>query len=385
MLTGLSRFDAIVVGGSVAGLSFASEAERRGLNVLVLEEHDEIGRPEKCDGLVSLRGLRRYGFAPSGGVIQSSVRDCVIHSPTGPHLAVDARSLEVVVIDRRRYDEELAEKASRGGAKVKTGVRVQGTVGREDGVRVKADQVYDCDYLVDASGPASAPVRGIIPAAKYEIEADWVEEGRVEVFIDQDKYPGFFAWVIPYGERRAKVGAAGRGINPFKALDAFLEGRPCTVTRRVAAPIYVGGPAKKFVSGRFLSVGEAAGQVKPTTAGGIATSIAGGAIAAKWVAESTVSGNPALLERYEADWRGVFMKEMRVMMRLRGAYEALSNEEVDLVMTTIFSSPRLIGRLERSDFDFHATALMSALGVVGLFRMTRLIASVEARRLLSRP
>jgi len=32
----LSRFDAIVVGGSVGGLSFAGEAAKRGLSVLVL-------------------------------------------------------------------------------------------------------------------------------------------------------------------------------------------------------------------------------------------------------------------------------------------------------------------------------------------------------------
>ena len=226
----------------MAGLSFASEAAKRGLNVLVLEEHDKIGEPEKCDGLVSTKGLRRFGFAPSGEFIQSSVRECVIHPPDGPHLKVDARSLEVVVIDRSGYDKQLAEKASQAGAKIRTGARVRERAEGEGLVKVKADRTYECDYLVDASGPASAPVRGILPAAKYEIEADWIEDGRVEVFIDQDRYPGFFAWVIPCGERRAKVGAAGRGINPFRALDNFLETRPCRVTRKIAAPIYVGGP-----------------------------------------------------------------------------------------------------------------------------------------------
>ncbi|TLY14632.1 MAG: hypothetical protein E6K84_01970 [Thaumarchaeota archaeon] len=269
----LSRFDAIVVGGSVGGLSFAGEAAKRGLSVLVLEEHDEIGEPEKCDGLVSLRGLSRYGLAPSGGAIQSSVREGVIHPPSGPECSVDARALEVVVIDRSRYDKQLAENASELGAIIKTGLRVQRAAEKGELVTVDAGQTYESDYLVDATGPASAPAGGILPAAKYEVEADWVEEGRVEVFVDQARYPGFFAWTIPYGARRAKVGAAGRGINPFKALDALLESRPHKVIRRVAAPIYVGGPAGRFVSGRKVWVGESAGQVKPTTAGGIATSI----------------------------------------------------------------------------------------------------------------
>ncbi len=378
----LSRFDAIVVGGSVGGLSFAGEAAKRGLSVLVLEEHDEIGEPEKCDGLVSLRGLRRYGLAPSGGSIQSSVREGVIHPPSGPECSVDARALEVVVIDRSRYDKQLAENASELGAIIKTGLRVQRAAEKGELVTVDAGQTYESDYLVDATGPASAPAGGILPAAKYEVEAEWVEEGRVEVFVDQTRYPGFFAWVIPYGVRRAKVGAAGRGINPFKALDALLESRPHKVIRRVAAPIYVGGPAERFVSGRKVLVGESAGQVKPTTAGGIATSIGGGVIAAKWVAESIHSRDPSLLEGYEREWRETFEKEMRAMMRLRGVFERLSNREVDLLISTL-SSPKLLARLSKSDFDFHATALLSALGVVGLLTLARLVASAEVRQLLS--
>ena len=378
----LSRFDAIVVGGSVGGLSFAGEAAKRGLRVLVLEEHDEIGEPEKCDGLVSLRGLRRYGIPPSGGAIQSSVREGVIHPPSGTECSVDAGALEVVVIDRSRYDKQLAENASELGAIIKTGLRVQRAAEKGELVTVDAGQTYECDYLIDATGPASAPAGGILPAAKYEVEAEWVEEGRVEVFVDQARYPGFFAWVIPYGVRRAKVGAAGRGINPFKALDALLESRPHKVIRRVAAPIYVGGPAERFVSGRKVLVGESAGQVKPTTAGGIATSIGGGAIAAKWVAESIHSRDPSRLEGYEREWRETFEKEMRAMMRLRGVFERLSNREVDLLISTL-SSPKLLARLSKSDFDFHATALLSALGVVGLLTLARLVASAEVRQLLS--
>ncbi len=378
----LSRFDAIVVGGSVGGLSFAGEAAKRGLSVLVLEEHDEIGEPEKCDGLVSLRGLRRYGLAPSGGAIQSSVIEGVIHPPSGPECSVDARALEVVVIDRSRYDKQLAENASELGAIIKTGLRVQRAAEKGELVTVDAGQTYESDYLIDATGPASAPAGGILPAAKYEVEADWVEEGRVEVFVDRARYPGFFAWTIPYGVRRAKVGAAGRGINPFKALDALLESRPHKVIRRVAAPIYVGGPAGRFVSGRKVWVGESAGQVKPTTAGGIATSIGGGVIAAKWVAESVHSHDPSRLEGYEREWRETFEKEMRAMMRLRGVFERLSNREVDLLISTL-SSPKLLARLGKSDFDFHATAFLSALGVVGLFTLARLVASAEVRQLLS--
>ncbi len=378
----LSKFDAIVAGGSVGGLSFAAEAARRGLDVLVLEEHDEVGEPEKCDGLVSMRGLRRYGFAPASQVVQSIVREGVVHAPSGVQFSVKTEALEVVVIDRSLYDRQLAAKASDWGAKLKTGTRVQDAEEIGDCVKVRADGVYECSYFIDATGPASSPTGGILPAAKYEVEAEWVREGTVEVFLDQEKYPGFFAWVIPFGEGRAKVGAAGHGVNPFKALEGFLEKRPHRVVRKVAAPIYVGGPAERFLSGRKVFVGESAGQVKPTTAGGISTSIAGGVIAAKWLADSIASHDPSVLSNYRIDWMSRFEKEMKVMMKLRGIFERLSNRDMNLLVSTL-SSPKLLAKLSRSDFDFHASALLSALGVVGLLKVTRLLASLEVKQLLS--
>src|SRR5207245_10978957 len=165
--------------------------------------------------------------------------------------------------------KQLAENASELGAIIKTGLRVQRAAEKGDLVTVDAGQTYECDYLIDATGPASAPAGGILPAAKYEVEADWVVEGRVEVFVGRGRYPGFFAWVIPYGVRRAKVGAAGRGINPFKARDALLESRPHKVIRRVAAPIYVGGHAGRFVSGRKLWVGESVVRDRRAIEGGV--------------------------------------------------------------------------------------------------------------------
>ena len=371
-----------MVGGvSVAGLTFGAEAAKRGLAVLILEEHDEIGEPEKCDGLVSLRGLRRFGYSPNPEVIQSVVKEGVIHAPNGALLEVNASSLEVVVLDRSAYDSQLAQRALDWGAKLKLGVRAVGVRETVNGVRVAGDEVYECDYYVDATGPASSPRGGIIPAAKYEIEGEWIREGRVEVFVDQMKYPGFFAWMIPFGGGRAKVGAAGQGINAFKALDGLLSQWNYKVLRKVAAPIYVRGPTQSFLAGRRLLVGESAGQVKPTTAGGITTSLAAAVLAARWVSEAVASGDPSILKNYQPDWEGRFGKEMQTMNRLRRVFEMLTNEDLNTLLTTL-SKPKLIAKLSSSDFDFHATALLSAVGIVGLMRLARLLASAEARQLL---
>lgn len=378
----MAEYDVVVAGGSVAGLTFAAEAARRGISVLVAEEHAKIGEPEKCDGLVSLRGLRRYGFAPGSGVIQNEIASGLIHSPGGGSLAVNATGLDVVVLDRSEYDMQLAEKAISWGAEVRTGARVSGFAASQDGVAAMVGgERVSAKYFIDCTGPASSPRGGILSAAKYEIEAPWVMDRVVEVYLDREKYPGFFAWVIPSGGGRAKVGAAGRGINAFRALDGFLSGREHRVLRRVAAPIYVGGPAQSYVSGRRVLVGESAGQVKPTTAGGITTSVAAGVIAARWVSDSIQLGDLSLVNRYKHDWDSRFGREMAAMSRLRRAFEMLSNDEIDRMIDSL-SSSGIARKLSEADFDFHATSLLGALGIGGLLRLAGLLASAEARSLL---
>lgn len=366
----------------MAGLTFASEAAKRGARVLVGEEHVEIGEPEKCDGLVSLRGLRKYGYPPESGVIQNRIASAVIHSPAGKQFAVDATTLDVVVLDRSEFDKQVARAAESNGALIRTETRVSAFEQHQDGVEARAgEKLVRARYFVDATGPASSPRRGILPAAKYELEGDWVREHVVEVFLDADKYPGFFAWVIPYGKHRAKVGAAGHGVSPFKALDSFLEGRESTILRRVSAPIYVGGPAPRFVDGGRIMVGESAGQVKPTTAGGITTSVAGAVIAAKWACAGLDGKRPEPLTKYQLEWEAAFLKEMKTMLRLRAVLEKLSNPDIEAVMKAM-ATPKLVQRLSRTDFDFHATAFLGALGIPGLLRVARVVASAEVRSLL---
>lgn len=375
-------YDFVVGGGSVSGLAFACEAASRGAKVLVAEEHETIGEPEKCDGLVSLRGLKSYGYTPDPGVVQNHINSALVHSPGGRHFAVNATALEVVVLHRSSYDRQLARRAESLGASIRTGSRVTGTEQNAGGVSVVVGgERIGAKYYVDATGPASSPRRGIMPAAKYEVEGDWIREHVVEVYPDSEHYPGFFAWVIPYGRHRAKVGAAGYGIAPYRALDGFLSSRPSRILRRISAPIYVGGPIRDFVTGRTIIVGEAAGQVKPTTAGGIMTSIAGATSAAKWACESLRRDDPGLLARYRKDWDGHFLREMKNMLRVRGVFEKLSNSDLEALFD-IVATPKVVLKLSQSDFDFHATALLGALGIQGLVRLARAVTSAEVRAML---
>ena len=380
-----SSFDVVVGGGSVAGLSFAAEGARRGLRVLVLEEDERVGEPEKCDGLISLKALAAY-IAPASSVVQSHVKRGTVFAPSGASLVLDTSKLDVAVIDRSAYDQQILDLAVSNGAEVLTSSRVQRTHEEDGGVTVKVGSggEYRCKYYVDATGPSALVRRnreGLIPAAKYEVRGDWFKDGEVQVHLDRTRYPGFFAWVIPRGEGLAKVGVAGSGINTFRTLDSFLATRSCEVVTKVAAPIYVGGPLPEVVLGRTILVGESAGQVKPTTAGGILGSLAAGTIAAHWAAESIRKGDRRLLANYQADWEERFGREFRMMRHLRRVFTELTNDDMDRMVAAL-SSKRTSEKLASSDFDFHATALLWALGVRGTLRLASLLFSAEARETL---
>jgi digeranylgeranylglycerophospholipid reductase len=379
------RYDVVVGGGSVAGLSFAAEASKRGLSVIVFEEDKEIGEPEKCDGLVSLQELRRY-VMPEKACIQSHVTKGTVSSPSGRKATLDASRLEVFVLDRSVFDKQLAANAEAWGADVRPGMRVTGVEDGPDEVKVKAgSDVYTCAYYVDATGPTGVMKfnrGGLVPTAKYEVEGDWFNEGEVEVYTDQEKYPGFFAWVIPRGPGIAKVGAAGFGINSVKALEAFLAERDSKIVNKVACTIYVGGPIEQFVSGRTVYVGESAGQVKPTTAGGIPSSVAGGVIAARWISDSIMLKDPSIVARYQPDWSARYGKEYRLMTRLRNIFQNLSNKDLDKLVATL-ERPKVASKLASGSFDFHASGALSALGVKGLLQLAGVIASSETKQAIT--
>ena len=94
------------------------------------------------------------------------------------------------------------------------------------------------------------------------------ECGDCSSYLDQEKYPGFFAWIIPSGNGVGKVGVSGKGINSSTIIQEFLEKKGnFSVIRKIYAPIWIKGPIKKFVDNNTIIVGDAAGQSKPTTAG----------------------------------------------------------------------------------------------------------------------
>ena len=369
------RYDVVVAGGSIAGLLCAREAASGGHSVLVVEQDNEIGTPQHCGGLVSRDALDYLGVVPSVRMLGNPVRSARLVAPGGGYAEVPSNG-RVLEVDRRELDKYVAEQAHEAGAVIRTGVSFRGST-RNVAKTTRGD--IECRVIVDARGVAALQGGSdIIPSAQYEVQAKWIRRGEVAVMVDQARYPGFFAWVIPSASSRGKVGVAGRRINAAKAIEELL-GRlgDCSVLRRIAAPIWVGGPAAGFIRDGTVVVGDAAGQAKPTTGGGIYSSGAGGMLAGRAISRYLSSGRPADMD-YRGAWMARFGGEFESQSTARRILERLDNAAIDRLVAGI--KPEAIRMPDDGDFDFHTGTILSLLGIRGTAEVAGAVTASELRR-----
>jgi len=368
--------------GSVAGLLCARQIASSGNTVLIIEEDYEIGTPEHCGGLVSSKGLEDLGLLPLRKTFNHFIDSARVFSPNGTSFTVNSRKQKVVEISRRELDKQIAHQAQKNGADIKVKTSFQDVT--QNGIRTNEGEI-ECKVFVDARGVSSLihkDRKGILSSAQYEIYADWIRKGRVEVYFDQEKYPGFFAWIIPSDEGKGKVGVAGRGINSAETIEKFLKDKgKYSSIRKIFAPIWIKGPIEKFVSGKIVVVGDAAGQAKPTTAGGIYSSGMGGILAGNAISKFLESGDPSDLEEYQKRWMEKFGKEFERQLFARKILERLDNQTINKLFESI--TPDITKEIsEKDDFDFHTGSIVKLLGMKGSFRAAQTVIGNKFKKLL---
>lgn len=373
--------DIAVVGAGPAGARTAWLLARAGLKVALYEEHSIVGEPCQCAGLISPRVFEELGYQHT---VLNSLGGARVHGPSGHFVSFHNPQPRGLVIDRPEFDRSIVEQATDAGVRLYTESRVQGCRWRNERVsyQIKTSDVSreeEARMLVGADGPTSRVARDfkilntgeVLPALGTEISGWGHDEDSVFIFVGSSIAPNFFAWIIPSGHGKARIGiaiASGQG-SVREYFKKFLQHsqvakllKGCQIAKPMGGIIPVGYNPQAFSDGVVL-VGDAAGMAKPTSGGGIYTGLVSAGLAAKTIIEVLERGQPTAkaLSRYQRRLNTNVGRELKKGSRLRKAFLRLSDDRLDELIRLLGDQEVLKIIEEYGDIDYSSRVVAAVL------------------------
>jgi digeranylgeranylglycerophospholipid reductase len=371
--------DASIVGAGSSGSLAAKIIASKGFNVQVFEEHRKAGLPNHCAGMISVEGLELLGVDSNSEFVQNTIYGGRIFSDNGEYIEVVSKRPRALIIDRERFDEKLVEEATDVGAIYNFSSRVESLShwnGSAINLRLEHQEAKS-RLLIDAEGAGGRLLKrsgintgqkGLLSGFNVEVDDVKLDPEIVEIWFSQKKFKGFFGWIIPLSEEKARCGLATSKHDGAEQLRMFVKQR----FKNVEMPPFRSGmicsygPIERTVYDNLMIVGDAAGQVKPTTGGGVVLgglcAMIAGNIAVDSLEEDNYSNRK--LGGYEKAWKEKYGGEFRTMLALRRMMNHLSDR---LLCRTLHSfkkygiENKLNELVEDGDMDMQSGIIRSAL------------------------
>lgn len=346
-------YDAIIVGGALAGSRAAQLIAKNGRKVLLLEEHEKVGLPCKCTGLVSWRTPETVKLPRE--LIVNKLDKGKFFSPNGTWFELKSKK-EVYVLDRPGLDRFLFNEAVKEGAEVKT-ERFE-TFARNNGhVKIKTNKgIYETKLLIGADGANSLVAQNAgleMPKNIYvgmQTTATGNFEQYAELWFGRSTAPEFFAWLVPENENVARIGLAAPS-SPKVYYEKFLESR---LGHNGLKPDVAGairfGVMKDTVADNVMLVGDAASMVKPFSGGGISYGLIGAQVCADAVEASFEQNRfdyQFLENTYDKEWKKKLVPGINNGMLLRNIHKL-----PEVQQNLLFRMIKVFGYKILTKFDF---------------------------------
>jgi len=342
-------YDAIVIGAGPAGLQAARQLATRQFRVAVLEEHQVVGDPVHCTGVLAREAFDEFSLSTES--ILNELTTARFISPSGQDIVYRTRVVEAVVVDRALFDGRLADETVRAGAELIRGARVNRITVAADGVTIHVvnQPTLHARSCVLACGGRYALHRQLgldVPSlllhtAQRELPAS--TPGDVEVHFGSEVAPRGFAWVVPVqrgGQSFARVGVMAEADAPTYFMRVVER-----IAERWGVELPLPGPPRlkilplsrisRTYGDRFIAVGDAAGLVKPTTGGGIYYSLVSASIGAGVLGAALHEGDLSAtrLSEYERRWRARLETELDTQLSFRLLAQRMPDEDIEGLFT----------------------------------------------------
>lgn len=383
----------VIVGAGPVGCYTAQLLKKSGITSFrIIEEHNDVGRPVRCAGIVGSPVFEDSLIPLSKSSILNQINGALFLY-RGDSFKIE-RSGVAYVIDRERFDKNLSQ-----GLEVECGIRLleieeegggdRSGSGEGSRYRLKTNQGNIlADIVIGADGPQSRVRKFIESKRKEERRGNRAKKinnnSGIDGSNDSDDFGGtnyykgvqykikledeifsgditrvymregvpFFVWIIPEGDGIIRLGVIAE--NGSRELDRVKEeeGIKGEIIDRLAGIIPLG--LCQSVYKKVAIVGDAATQVKPLTGGGIYYGMKSAEILVECVREGE-------LVEYDQRWKSKFGGEIKFGLWTRKIYERLNKDEHEL--ESIFSLFKENAKFieQAANFENHSLVFKEAL------------------------
>ncbi len=352
----IMRNEVAVIGAGTAGLITARRLAELDVPVTVYDRKKVLGYPVRASGILSIAGLRELGL-DYGRTVTNTLYGARIHAGKEV-MHVESDGPKAHVLDRQKLNDLCYDEAVAQGAEVvlerKVDDQMLGELERK-GIVVGADGAVS--HVARHFGMGDIGRYCLTYKAEFNIEAD--DARMVDLFFDNKVSPGLFGWVCPNSKDILEIGI-GLDSTHGNAKDAFDRfATSGAVSGMIAGSKQLGAGASMIPMSRrrrivdakrkILLVGDAAGQVKPSTGGGVIFGGNAAIMAAEGVREE-LDGRKGLLE-YEKRYNRKYALDTMIHSAANRIYSGLGTQSIGYMIRlfNLFKMGGFLGRYGEMD------------------------------------
>lgn len=385
-------FQVVIAGGGPSGALLGRDLSRAGISVVIYESQKQGMVNHNWSDAVEQNALQAAGFelptlangSFQGPLVKKNETDRNLFEKHvvnplqiwAPDLSCKTRAdvdFRYITTDRVELKRLLLQQAVEAGVQIfydhKAEALTGCTRGDLDTISVTGLEVTDlktgnrstisADVTVDATGYQSRLRTGLeAPAAisRPFTDGDLAFACRTVRKLDTTKasdddladhyrygaFKGYF-WTHLHSDDVIDVGGgvkeeAGK-VDPWTVIDEMIAQRPSitgTELRKGSGIVLVGRSPYSMVASGFLAIGDAAGQVIPTTGCGVGAGLTGALIAAETIIKALSEGNHGIAPLWDYNWRwfanGARGGHYAALSALKGILQDLSHQELAFLM-----------------------------------------------------